>query len=275
MSDSFSEKQISGNLNEKTLKQNNNLPPKESAQPSLRKSLQNLPKNPRITNSKSTFLRTKLTKPNTPEFKINLGTPQASSSFEKNASAQIKNETKQASDKPKFSKESSNLKKTNTNQVLKAKAPLVKSNASSQFSTRSSTPNNVRQPNLVEQRMINAFKKTIKQNTEKSIKQDILSKIEPKADPNNEFLIRKPPINQNKLNKSNEMLEDNRVKSQNSDLNNNERDSFKNISDQLQKNFDDVKEQIKALQIQQAILFQKVSEISDKIDEHFNSARKN
>ena len=275
MSDSFSEKQISGNLNEKTLKQNINLPKKESTQPSIRTSLQNLPKNPRIVNSKSTFLSTKLTKPNTPEFKINFGTPQASSSFEKNTNAQIKKETNQASDKPKFSKEISNLKKTNTNQVLKTKAHLVNSNASSQVSTRSSTPNNVRQPNLVEQRMINAFKKTIKQNTEKSINQGILSKIEPKADSKNEFLIKKPPINQNKLNKSNEMLGDNRVKSQKSDLNNNERDVFRNISDQIQKNFDDVKEQIKALQIQQAILFQKVSEISDKIDENFNSSKKN
>lgn len=270
LSDSISEKQITGNLDEKLSQETKPKVSCSSKESIVRKSSQNLSKNPRLVNQKSNILVTKSSKIDTHGFKVNLGAPQASSSFEKNPNTYTTNsiKTKPASAPPKFSKENSNIKKTN---LVKSKNVLPVSsvhNASSQFLARSSTPNNFKPPNLVEQRMVNAFKKTVNKYPEQTIKPDNFSKIKPLGDVKKEFLNKKLPLSQNKSDKT---PKDEWTKSRNDDLIKNE----SSILDRIQKEFDLIKEQIKTILIQQETLLQKVSEINDKFDGNLNPSKLN
>jgi hypothetical protein len=264
LSDSISEKQISGNLDEKSSKSNvkkiiSSAPIESSTKRFTLKSAQN----PSLTSSKSTIVGGKMSKVIKTDYKINPGAPQASSSFEKNPNGKIVNSIKKkpTSAPPKIIKEKSNLNKPSTN-MLKPKnqtnAPTSNTvQKTSQFLTRTSTPRSFKAPNLVEQKMVNAFKKIANKYPEQQINTDFTKKA----------FLNQSPINQNKLISSNEILKDEGGLSHINDLNNAEIYDIRKAFGRIQKDFDLIKEQIKTLQIQQENLFQQVSEINNKLKE--------
>jgi len=262
LSDSISEEQTSGNLDEKSSKLNakkiiSSAPVESSTKRFTLKSAQNPLRNPSLTTSKSAIAGGKMSKLVKTDYKINPGAPQASSSFEKNPNSKIVNSIKKkpTSAPPKIIKEKSNLSKPSTNMPKpknQTNAPTsnVTVPKTSQFLTRTPTASSYKAPNLVEQKMVNAFKKITNKYPEQQISTDFTKKA---------LLNKKSPVNQRKDEESISHI---------NDLNNAEIDNIRKTFSHIQKDFDLIKEQLKTLQIQQESLFQEVSKIKDKLKEN-------